>query len=152
VDRVAAGRRGRLAWDLFAGVGLFAKRLAEGFEQVVAVESAPMASEALKHNLDGSAAECLSSDTAAFLRVHGKTARPDVVVVDPPRAGLGTETTSLLAAVQAPVIVYVSCDPATLARDLRALIESGYALSSLTLADLFPQTFHMESVVELRRS
>jgi 23S rRNA (uracil1939-C5)-methyltransferase len=152
VDRVAAERRGRLAWDLFAGVGLFAKRLAEGFEQVVAVESAPMASEALKHNLDGSAAECLSSDTAAFLRVHGKTARPDVVVVDPPRAGLGTETTSLLAAVQAPVIVYVSCDPATLARDLRALIESGYALSSLTLADLFPQTFHLESVVELRRS
>jgi 23S rRNA (uracil1939-C5)-methyltransferase len=152
VSRVAADRRGALAWDLFAGVGLFAKTLAENFGHVVAVESAPMASEALKHNLEGCAAECVIAETAEFLRRQCKSARPDLIVVDPPRAGLGAETTSLLAGVGAPAIVYVSCDPATLARDLRALLSKGYEISSVTLADLFPQTFHLESVVELRRS
>jgi 23S rRNA (uracil1939-C5)-methyltransferase len=93
----------------------------------------------------------VKAETLAFLKAH-LTARPDLIVVDPPRAGLGAETTSLLAEVGAPSIVYVSCDPATLARDLRALIDAGYELSSVTLADLFPQTFHLESVVELRRS
>jgi 23S rRNA (uracil1939-C5)-methyltransferase len=87
-----------------------------------------------------------------FLLAQGKAARPDLVVVDPPRAGLGAETTSLLVGIGAPSIVYVSCDPATLARDLRTLIEAGYTLGSVTLADLFPQTYHLESVVELHRS
>ena len=152
LDRVTAGRDGELAWDLFAGVGLFARRLAENFDKVIAVESAPAATQALAQNLGGAAATCVKAETLAFLNAQDKTARPDLVVVDPPRTGLGAETTSLLAAVGAPAIVYVSCDPATLARDLRALIDSGYALSSVTLADLFPQTFHLESVVELRRS
>jgi 23S rRNA (uracil1939-C5)-methyltransferase len=152
VDRVVADRRGRLAWDLFAGVGLFAKRLMGSFEKVVAVESAPMATEALKHNLKGGAAEPVIGETAGFLLAQGKAARPDLVVVDPPRAGLGAETTSLLVGIGAPSIVYVSCDPATLARDLRTLIEAGYTLGSVTLADLFPQTYHLESVVELHRS
>ena len=152
VDRVTAGRHGGVAWDLFAGVGLFARRLAENFAQISAVESAPAAMKALAHNLDGTAANCVQAETVAFLSAQEKTTTPDLIVVDPPRAGLGVETTSLLAKIGAPAIVYVSCDPATLARDLRALIEAGYSLSSVTLADLFPQTFHLESVVELRRS
>jgi 23S rRNA (uracil1939-C5)-methyltransferase len=78
--------------------------------------------------------------------------RPDLVVVDPPRTGLGAETCALLAEIAPPALVYVSCDPATLARDLRALLGSGYAIQSITLADLFPQTFHIETVVQLRRS
>ncbi len=151
VDRVTAGRRGGLAWDLFAGVGLFARRLAESFSQVAAVESAPTAVAALAHNLDGSAGTCVKAETLAFLKAH-TTAKPELIVVDPPRVGLGAETTSLLSEVGAATIVYVSCDPATLARDLRALIEAGYSLTFVTLADLFPQTFHLESVVELRRS
>lgn len=151
-EKVAANRQGGLAWDLFAGVGLFAKKLAENFERIVAVESAPMASEALKHNMEGCAADCVIAETAAFLRAQGNAPRPDLIVVDPPRAGLEAETTSLLAEIGAPAMVYVSCDPATLARDLRALIGSGYELRSVTLADLFPQTFHLESVVELHRS
>jgi 23S rRNA (uracil1939-C5)-methyltransferase len=77
--------------------------------------------------------------------------RPDLIVVDPPRTGLGAETTALLAQVEAPTMVYVSCDPATLARDLRALLANGYQIESLTLADLFPQTFHLETLVHLRR-
>ena len=151
VDRVAAGRRGELAWDLFAGVGLFARRLAEGFAHVVAVESAPASVGALEHNLRGTPSTCVKAETLAFLRAH-RTARPELIVVDPPRMGLGAETTSLLAEVGAHNVIYVSCDPATLARDLRAFIGSGYSLASVTLADLFPQTFHLESVVELRRS
>jgi len=72
--------------------------------------------------------------------------------VDPPRQGLGAEITTLLAEVDAPTLVYVSCDPATLARDLRALAGAGYGIESVTLADLFPQTFHLETVVHLRRA
>jgi 23S rRNA (uracil1939-C5)-methyltransferase len=150
-DRVTAGRRGGLAWDLFAGVGLFARRLAESFAHVAAVESAPTAVGALARNLEGTAGSCVKAETLAFLKSH-KTARPQLIVVDPPRVGLGAETTSLLAEIGTSSIVYVSCDPATLARDLRVLIGAGYEFSSVALADLFPQTFHLESVVELRRS
>ena len=152
LDCVTGDRSGELAWDLFAGVGLFARGLAKAFGQVVAVESAPASMTALAHNLEGTGGRSVTAETLAFLRSQSGKAKPDLIVVDPPRAGLGAETTSLLAAIEAPTIVYVSCDPATLARDLFALIGSGYALSSVTLADLFPQTFHLESVVELRRS
>jgi 23S rRNA (uracil1939-C5)-methyltransferase len=72
--------------------------------------------------------------------------------VDPPRTGLGAETCARLGEIAAPALVYVSCDPATLTRDLRVLTASGYAIQSITLADLFPQTFHLETVVQLRRS
>jgi 23S rRNA (uracil1939-C5)-methyltransferase len=65
--------------------------------------------------------------------------------------GLGSDVTALLGEIGAPSLVYVSCDPATLARDLRALLGYGYAIESLTFADLFPQTFHLETVVALRR-
>jgi 23S rRNA (uracil1939-C5)-methyltransferase len=77
---------------------------------------------------------------------------PDLVVVDPPRAGLGAQVCEHLAAIGAPQIVYVSCDPATLARDLRTLQPSGYRPVALTLVDLFPQTFHLETVVTLERA
>ncbi|HZP04032.1 MAG TPA: 23S rRNA (uracil(1939)-C(5))-methyltransferase RlmD [Terracidiphilus sp.] len=149
VDRVTSGHQGTLAWDLFAGVGLFARKLAASFVQVVAVESAPSATAALGHNLRGVRATAVKSATLDFLR--RKSERPDLVVVDPPRTGLGTETTTLLAKFAAPAMVYVSCDPATLARDLRALIGSGYAIEKIALADLFPQTFHIETIVHLRR-
>ena len=76
---------------------------------------------------------------------------PDLVVVDPPRAGLGSDVCHQLAAVKPRQIVYVSCDPSTLARDLRALQPSGYRPVALTLIDLFPQTFHLETVATLER-
>ena len=151
VERVTNGQRGAIAWDLFAGVGLFARRLAESFARVVTVESAPAAIDALKHNLNGTSATAVRAATLKFLRRARKNERPDLVVVDPPRTGLGAETTALLGEISAPAITYASCDPATLARDLRALIGSGYAIESVTLADLFPQTFHLETVVRLRR-
>jgi 23S rRNA (uracil1939-C5)-methyltransferase len=84
--------------------------------------------------------------------VRPDEARPDLIVLDPPRTGLGAETCALLAEIAAPAVACVSCDPATLGRDLRALIAAGYFIHSITLADLFPQTFHLETVVQLRRS
>ncbi len=151
VERVTAGRGGKIAWDLFAGVGLFARRLTATFDSVIAVESAPTATTALAANLDGTKGKSVRSTTLDFLR-RNKTSKPDLIVVDPPRTGLGTEITSLLAEIKAHTVLYVSCDPSTLARDLRALTASGYAIGSVSLADLFPQTFHLETVVELRRS
>jgi 23S rRNA (uracil1939-C5)-methyltransferase len=161
VECVTGGHNGGLAWDLFAGVGLFARRLAERFSRVVAVESAPSAMAALTQNLAGTSATSVNATTLDFLRSALKAERPDpimpdliapdLIVVDPPRTGLGAEVTSLLGQIAAPAMVYVSCDPATLARDLQALIGTGYAIEQITLADLFPQTFHLETVVRLRR-
>jgi 23S rRNA (uracil1939-C5)-methyltransferase len=152
VERVVAGHKGRLAWDLFAGVGLFARQLAARFDRVVAVESAPSATAALEQNLRGTGGTAVKTETLSFLRRSRSGEIPDLIVVDPPRTGLGAETCSLLAEIAAPAVACVSCDPATLARDLRALIGSGYEIQSITLADLFPQTFHLETVVQLRRA
>ena len=151
VDRVVAQHTGKLAWDLFAGVGLFARQLTKSFDRVIAVESAPSATQALTANLKGTKGIPVRAATLDFLRRPNKTDRPDLIVVDPPRMGLCSETVKLLAAVAAPALAYVSCDPATLARDLNALIASGYHIDSLAVADLFPQTFHLETVVHLRR-
>jgi len=152
VDEVTGGKQGALAWDLFAGVGLFARRLTATFARVVAVESAPSAATALKENLRGTTGSAVRASTLDFLRRANKNERPDLIVVDPPRTGLDPEVIALLAGVGALELTYVSCDPATLARDLRVLLSSGYEIQSLTLADLFPHTFHLETVAHLRRS
>jgi 23S rRNA (uracil1939-C5)-methyltransferase len=149
-----SGHSGKIAWDLYAGVGLFARRFASSFAQVLAVESAPASFPALQRNLGGATARAINSTTLDFLRRNRqeREPRPDLIVLDPPRAGLGDEVTTLLNAIHAPEMVYVSCDPATLARDLRALTLERYRIESLTLVDMFPQTFHIETVVRLRRS
>jgi 23S rRNA (uracil1939-C5)-methyltransferase len=151
VEKVTANHSGKLAWDLFAGVGLFARQLTGSFARVVAVESAPSAT-ALDENLRDTTGTAVKAETLAFLRRNRKSEQPGLIVVDPPRTGLGAETCALLAEIAAPAVAYVSCDPATLARDLRALTGSGYQIQSITLADLFPQTFHLETVVQLRRA
>jgi 23S rRNA (uracil1939-C5)-methyltransferase len=152
VDRlvalVAASHRGELAWDLYAGVGLFTRALAERFEQVVAVEGAEPAALALATLK--APVTAVHSTTLDFLRARVvDRERPSLIVLDPPRAGLGPEAAPLLARVAAPEIVYVSCDPTTLARDLAHFTE--YEIVSLTLIDLFPQTFHLETITQLRR-
>ena len=152
VSRVTGGHSGKLAWDLFAGVGLFARALAAHFDRVIAVESAPASTAALEHNLLGSSGTAIAAPTLDFLRAQPSSERPDLIVVDPPRTGLGAELTTLLGAIAAPALVYVSCDPATLARDLRALVTTGYTVESVALADMFPQTFHLETIALLRRA
>ena len=153
VSLVTTGYTGKLAWDLFAGVGLFARQLAARFAEVIAVESAPPSLAALNQNLVGTTGRAVASTTLDFLRRNRqeREARPDFIVLDPPRAGLGEETTTLLKAIHAPQMVYVSCDPATLGRDLHALTQERYSIEKITLADMFPQTFHLETVVHLSR-
>ena len=151
VELVTAGRSGRLAWDLYSGVGLFTRSL--NFEKVTAVESEGFSVADLKKNLEGTPHRVVPSPVLEFLRSTAKAKRivPDLIVVDPPRAGLGKEVCAHLERIAAPNIIYVSCDPATLARDLQALLQSGYSLQAITLVDLFPQTFHLETVTVLTR-
>jgi 23S rRNA (uracil1939-C5)-methyltransferase len=150
--RLAIGNRsGRLAWDLYSGVGLFAQALA--YENVIAVESEGFSADDLKTNLENRRQRVIRSNTLDFLRGQAQgQEKPELILVDPPRAGLGKEICALMASVAAPEIVYVSCDPATLARDLQPLLQSGYSVEKMDLIDLFPQTFHMETVTFLKRN
>jgi len=150
VKIATAGASGGLAWDLYAGVGLFSVALAKTFERVIAVEAGIASADDLKHNAPRSV-KAIQSTTEAFLTPKGKRPKPDFILVDPPRAGLGAKVAKQLAATEAAHISYVSCDPATLARDLRVLLDSGYKIDRLHLADLFPQTFHIETIVRLSR-
>ena len=124
---------------------------------MVAVEFAPSATQALAENLKGTGGIPVRATTLDFLRGNHKASRPDsavpeFIVVDPPRTGLGADVCARLKQIASPALAYVSCDPATLARDLRELLAGGYRIQSITLADLFPQTYHIETVVQLRRS
>jgi len=146
---VAANRQGLLAWDLYAGVGLFSRALAKRFQQVVAVEAA---GTDLINSFKGAGRQAIETTTVEFLRRAAvQRERPQLIVMDPPRAGVGADVCSLLARIAAPEIVYVSCDPVTLARDLKMLVDASYRLEELHMVDLFPQTFHLETIVVLRR-
>ena len=163
VDVVTAGAGGELALDLYAGVGLFSTVLAGDIGHIVAVETSPLAVADLPYNLRVNG-EIVHAETEQFLAgLGGKrwpgsgaafpqlSRKPDLVVVDPPRAGLGDRVAHLLAGAGAPRLIYVSCDPATLARDLIPLQTAGYRVEEVHLFDLFPQTYHLETVVKLSR-
>lgn len=149
VSVVTAGRRGALTWDLYAGVGLFSRALKAGFAEVVAVEAA---ADDLAKTFKGDGRRAVAATTVEFLRgAVVQRERPELVVMDPPRAGVGAEVCTLLGRVAAKEMVYVSCDPVTLARDLKALVDFGYRINKLHMVDMFPQTFHQETVVVLDR-
>jgi 23S rRNA (uracil1939-C5)-methyltransferase len=136
---------GDTALDLYAGAGLFSRPLAARFAHVIAVESGASAVADLKHNVPG--AEAVRSSVDVFLQnLHH---RPDLVVADPPREGLGKVVVRELARLKPRRLNIVACDPATLARDLRGLIDAGYTIDRMILVDLFPQTYHLETVVHL---
>ena len=150
-ETATANRTGQLAWDLYAGVGLFSKALAATFTHVTAVEIAEPAFTALAStklpNLHS-----IKATTLDFLRANViQRDRPDLIVLDPPRSGAGPEICALLARVAAPTLIYVSCSPQHLAADLIPLTASGYTLTELHLVDLFPQTTHLETVAILTR-
>ena len=150
VSLVTANYAGKNALDLFAGTGLFSLPLANKFARVTSVEASPFSGADLRANAEGRTIKAVERDTASFIDSTATQAY-DLVVVDPPRAGLGERTTRKLARLKTPRIVYVSCDPSTLARDLRVLTESEFRVQQANLVDLFPQTFHMESVFHLAR-
>ncbi len=149
VQTVAGDFHGRIALDLYAGVGLFATHLAKRFDQVFAVESAPVSSADLQANALKNIVPVRSTAEGFLPRCINM--QPELVVVDPPRAGLGARATQLLAALRVKRIIYVSCDPSTLARDVRTFMETGYHVEEIHMVDLFPQTFHIESIVRLAR-
>jgi 23S rRNA (uracil1939-C5)-methyltransferase len=128
---------------------LFSRALARAFQQVVAVEAA---ANDLSRSFKGPGKRTVETTTVEFLRsAVVQRERPDLIVMDPPRAGVGAEVCALLERISSPEIVYVSCDPVTLARDLKLLIASGYNIEEIHMVDMFPQTFHLETVMILRR-
>ncbi len=136
--------------DLYAGVGLFSAFLAGKVGRVVAVEVSPYAVQDFATNLqefdnveiyEGPAEDVLPS----------LEAKPEIVVVDPPRAGLERAALDALVQLAPATIAYISCDQATLARDAKRLIQAGFELAQITPFDLFPQTYHIESISFFRR-
>ncbi len=149
VDSALRDAVGDRALDLYAGVGLFTSPLARRFQTVDAVERSGPAFRDLQWNAS-SHSNVYVTKTAAHDFLLNITEVPDLIVADPPRAGLGQETAKELLRVASPRITYISCDAATLARDLRTLLEN-YTIERLTLLDLFPQTFHFEIIAHLQR-
>jgi 23S rRNA (uracil1939-C5)-methyltransferase len=136
--------------DLYAGVGLFSSVLNREFERVIAVESSPTSHADLLYNSPANV-KAVRATTEQYLENAAGKLRPSLVVVDPPRSGLGEKVIKGLVKLAAPRITYVSCDPATLSRDLARLLQSGYRVEEAHLVDLFPQTYHLESVFHLVR-
>lgn len=135
--------------DLFAGVGLFAVEAASRGAEVIAVESDPVSSRDLSRNLSpfGLSARAVAEPVERWLGERRTV--PETVIVDPPRAGLSTDARRRLIETKPEKIVYVSCDPVTLARDVKDFFASGYALTQLEALDLFPNTPHVESLAVL---
>ena len=143
-----------LVFDLYAGVGLFTLPLASRFSSVFAVEAnhrsaADLARNVASVGLANTRTVCVK--VADFLRRYAQAA-PGLVVLDPPRAGCEAETLRLLAKLGPARIHYASCHPPTLSRDLAFLVRHGFELESIDLFDLFPQTFHIETLAKLRRA
>jgi len=137
--------------DLYSGAGTFTLPLAEIAGETVAVESASSAVKDLRRNLENAQvwADVIGGDASRELVTIGHV---DALVVDPPRSGLHPEAVESIAATGASRIAYISCDPTTLARDAKALMENGYRLEVATPVDLFPQTYHVETVAIFTRA
>ncbi|MFL6282729.1 MAG: class I SAM-dependent RNA methyltransferase [Pyrinomonadaceae bacterium] len=146
---------GETALDLYAGVGLFTLPLARSFSRVVAVEGNAASTAYARRNLSDA---CLSNArvetgaVGAWLTHNAeRIGSADFVLLDPPRAGAEPEAVRGIVALNPRHISYVSCDPATLARDLLSLTTAGYRLASVRAFDMFPQTHHVETVIHLFR-
>jgi tRNA/tmRNA/rRNA uracil-C5-methylase (TrmA/RlmC/RlmD family) len=151
VAAVTGGESGATALDLFAGVGLFSLPLARRFADVVGVEgqaqsAADLAANTQAHGMNN--VRAVAESVFDFLR-RCALREPDLVVLDPPRAGVGINALQLLLRLRPKRLHYVSCSPPTLARDLRFLLDHGYELNSVEFFDFFPQTYHVESLVKL---
>jgi 23S rRNA (uracil1939-C5)-methyltransferase len=145
---------GRNAVDLYSGVGLFTLPLARRFSQVVAVEGNSRACRYAIQNINDAGltnVEVINRRVDDWLRDSTISDPIDLILLDPPRSGAEPEVIEGLLIARPTQIVYVSCDPSTLARDLKALLAGDYRLDSLAAFDMFPQTHHVETVVHLKR-
>ncbi|HET9802126.1 MAG TPA: methyltransferase, partial [Candidatus Acidoferrum sp.] len=162
LQSVVGGEKGSLALDLYAGVGFFSLPLAKSFDRVIGVDANLAATRDLRANAESAGLSVTSHNlhTEEFLKKFEE--KPDLIVLDPPRSGLGQSASAKLAELQSPEIIYLSCDPSTLARDLAILTQTDrmpqgakpntapYEISRVQMFDLFPQTHHIETLVHLR--
>ena len=151
-----------VVWDLYCGIGTISLFLAQRAGQVYGVEIVPQAVEDAKHNARinavenaefyvGKAEEVLPEYYAGFEQMHGKKAHADVIVVDPPRKGCDEALLETIVKMEPEKVVYVSCDPATLARDVKYLRGNGYEVRNVRPVDMFPHTVHVETVCLLSK-
>jgi 23S rRNA (uracil1939-C5)-methyltransferase len=154
---IAAATReaqGNTAIDLYCGAGLFTLPLAQRFRRVYGVEAHATAISFARLNLESAGLDNIILEAARvgdWLADNSERLAPvDFVLLDPPRAGAEDNAINGILALHPQRIAYVSCDPATLARDLKGLIKGGYTLDSIAAFDMFPQTHHVETVVHLR--
>ena len=164
LQTMVSGVKGELALDLYAGVGFFTLPLARAFKKVVAVDANLAAMRDLQINAETAGVAVISHNAHAEEFLRKTEQKPDFIALDPPRSGLGAEAAAKMAALGAAEIAYLSCDPSTLARDLAVLTGTArkgsaeppngvrYQITEMHLFDLFPQTFHIETLVRLRRA
>ncbi len=138
----------RHAVDAYGGVGLFAATAMAECEHVTVIESSASACRDAEHNLQGREASVVRAEVTGWTPPDGSGPTPpvDVIVADPARPGLGRPGVAALAAAQAPVVVLVSCDPVSLARDVTLMADAGYRPERVEVLDLFPNTHHVETV------
>src|SRR5271169_3827590 len=163
LQTIVGGAKGGYALDLYAGVGFFTLPLTKAFAKVVSVDANLSATRDLRQNAEAAGSPVISENEHIEEFLKKDQEKPDLVILDPPRAGLGRESAARLANLAAQDITYLSCDPSTLARDLAVLTASDrepevrnspapkYEITEVHLFDLFPQTFHIETLVRLRR-
>jgi 23S rRNA (uracil1939-C5)-methyltransferase len=147
---VTGNARGDIALDLYAGVGLFSAALAPSFHHIFGVEASQTSHADFVQNVPANV-KAVGARTEDYLRSRPVRNRPELVVLDPPRTGAGSAVIRSLVELGAPRVRYVSCDPATLARDIAPLLAAGYHIEEAHLFDLFPGTYHIESVMLLAR-
>lgn len=157
-----AESKGKTAIDLYSGVGLFTLPLARRFERVIGVEGSARATEFARRNLEFARrnlefaqltnTEVVTGGVSDWIKRHARSFGPvDFLLLDPPRAGAENAVIAGILALRPTRITYVSCDPATLARDVKKLIAGGYSLDSIVAFDMFPQTHHVETVTHFIR-
>jgi len=134
---------GALALDIFSGVGLFSAFLQEKFERVIAVEQNPLCKKFAEKNL-GKNCEFYSMNADEWFNKNIHLLNKACILIDPPRIGISDELCELLCKNKTSKLIYVSCNPATLARDTRKLLNAGYTLESIQGFAFYPQTFHLE--------
>ncbi|HST21055.1 MAG TPA: class I SAM-dependent RNA methyltransferase [Blastocatellia bacterium] len=152
IDEALAEYSGAVAIDLYAGVGLFTIQLARRFGNVIGVEAGNQAARFARENISANNLMNVEFYNARVERWLDDfvAPSPDLILLDPPRAG-AAEAVARIAELKPLHISYVSCDPTTLARDLRKLLDSGFELERVTAIDLFPQTYHIETVALLKK-
>ncbi len=150
IEFAIGGESGEVAMDLFSGVGLFSLYLQDSFKKVIAVEiNKKCQSIAGNHLLDS--VERYYKPVEDWV-THNNNMTVDLLLVDPPRQGIESSAMDHLKSIAAKKMVYVSCDPATMARDIAILQEGGYRLCDLKVFDMFPQTSHIEAVAKLEKN